>query len=72
LLAYGVQLESSLQADLQLFLDYKQRLLDIRRNQAKSGEGYIDTDVNLKEVDLLSDTTSLHSSQYSGTSRGTG
>ncbi|XP_033163263.1 putative elongator complex protein 1 [Drosophila mauritiana] len=72
LLAYGAQLENSLQADLQLFLDYKQRLLDIRQNQAKSGEGYIDADVNLKEVDLLSDTTSLHSSQYSGTSRGTG
>jgi len=72
LLAYGGQLQSSLHADLQLFLEYKQRLLDIRQRQAKYGEGDNDADVDLEEVDLLSDTTSLHSSRYSGTSRGTG
>ncbi|XP_039495713.1 putative elongator complex protein 1 isoform X1 [Drosophila santomea] len=72
LLAYGTQLHSSLQADLELFLDYKQRLLDIRQRQEKYGVGNIDANVDLEEVDLLSDTTSLHSSRYSGTSRGTG
>ncbi|XP_016980358.1 putative elongator complex protein 1 isoform X1 [Drosophila rhopaloa] len=72
LTAYGTQLQNSLHADLQLFLEYKQRLLDIRQRQAKYGEGDNDADVDLEEVDLLSDTTSLHSSRYSGTSRGTG
>jgi len=72
LLAYGAQLQNSLHADLQLFLEYKQRLLDIRQRQAKYGEGDNDADVDLEEVDLLSDTTSMHSSRYSGTSRGTG
>ncbi|XP_001980535.3 putative elongator complex protein 1 [Drosophila erecta] len=72
LLAYGTQLQSSLQADLNLFLCYKQRLLDIRQRQANHDEGNIDADVGMEEVDLLSDTTSLHSSRYSGTSRGTG
>ncbi|XP_017062099.1 putative elongator complex protein 1 [Drosophila ficusphila] len=72
LLAYGAQLQNSLNADLQLFLDYKQRLLDIRQRNAKFGEGDGNADVDLDEADLLSDTTSLHSSRYSGTSRGTG
>ncbi|XP_043951432.1 elongator complex protein 1 isoform X1 [Drosophila biarmipes] len=72
LLAYGAQLQNSLHADLQLFLEYKQRLLDIRQRQANNGDGDNDADVDLEEVDLLSDTTSLHSSRYSGTSRGTG
>ncbi|XP_017083892.2 putative elongator complex protein 1 [Drosophila eugracilis] len=72
LLSYGDQLQNSLNADLQLFLVYKQRLLDIRQRQAKYGEGDNDADVDLEEVDLMSDTTSMHSSRYSGTSRGTG
>ncbi|XP_017018499.1 elongator complex protein 1 [Drosophila kikkawai] len=72
LLAYGAQLQGSLQADHKLFLEYKQRLLDIRQRQASSGDADNDGDLDIEEVDLLSDTTSLHSSRYSGTSRGTG
>ncbi|XP_017088750.3 elongator complex protein 1 [Drosophila bipectinata] len=71
LLSFGTQLQTSLQADLQLFLDYKQRLLDIRQKQAAGGTEN-DADMDIEEADLLSDTTSLHSSRFSGTSRGTG
>lgn len=72
LLGFGAQLQTSLQADLQLFLDYKQRLLDIRQKQAASGGAENDADMDIEEADLLSDTTSLHSSRFSGSSRGTG
>lgn len=65
-------MQGSLQADLKLFVEYKQRLLDIRKRQATSGDADNDGDVDIEEVDLLSDTTSLHSSRFSGTSRGTG
>ncbi|KAH8382396.1 hypothetical protein KR009_003318 [Drosophila setifemur] len=72
LVTYGAQLQDSLQADLKLFLEYKQRLLDVRQRQAALGETDNYADVDIEEADLLSDTTSLHSSRYSGTSRGTG
>ncbi|XP_026847316.1 putative elongator complex protein 1 [Drosophila persimilis] len=72
LVAHAGQMHGSLKSDLQLFLEYKQRLLDIRQRRASGAEMEGDGDVDIDEVDLLSDTTSMHSSRYSGTSRGTG
>ncbi|XP_023035447.1 putative elongator complex protein 1 [Drosophila willistoni] len=72
LLAYVNQLQTSLEADHQLFLDYKKRLQIIRQQQASQGDGDGGGDVDIDEVDLLSDTTSMHSSRHSGSSRGTG
>ncbi|XP_022216316.2 putative elongator complex protein 1 [Drosophila obscura] len=73
LVAHAEQMHSSLKSDLQLFLDYKQRLLDIRQRRANGADAEADDgDVDIDEVDLLSDTTSMHSSRFSGTSRGTG
>ncbi|SPP83870.1 putative elongator complex protein 1 [Drosophila guanche] len=73
LVAHAGQMHNSLKSDLQLFLEYKQRLLDIRQRRANGAdtEGG-DGDVDIDEVDLLSDTSSMQSSRYSGTSRGTG
>ncbi|XP_030374223.1 putative elongator complex protein 1 [Scaptodrosophila lebanonensis] len=73
LINYAEKMQSSLIFDKQLFADYKQRLLDIRKRQAlHSGDEYPGAHNDIEEVDLLSDTSSMHSSRYSGTSRGTG
>ncbi|EDV93458.1 putative elongator complex protein 1 [Drosophila grimshawi] len=73
LIAYVAQLEGSLCADRKLFGEHKQRLLEIRKRQAASADGGNDEhDVDIDEVDLLSDTSSMQSSRHSGSSRGTG
>lgn len=75
LLEYVAHLEASLNADLQLFLEYKQRLLDIRKRQASTAaaaDGAGDHGLDIDEADLLSDTSSIQSSRHSGSSRGTG
>ncbi|XP_034486416.1 putative elongator complex protein 1 [Drosophila innubila] len=74
LIAFVDQLKKSLSADRELFLEYKQRLLDIRQRQATANDadGAGEHDVDIDEVDLLSDTSSMHSSRHSSSSRGTG
>lgn len=74
LIAFVDQFKGSLSADRELFLEYKQRLLDIRQRQATidEGDGAGEHDVDIDEVDLLSDTSSMHSSRHSSSSRGTG
>ncbi|XP_034114573.1 elongator complex protein 1 [Drosophila albomicans] len=74
LIGFVDQLKASLSADENLFLEYKQRLLDIRQRQATVDErdGLANHDVEIDEVDLLSDTSSMHSSRYSHSSRSTG
>ncbi|KAH8359617.1 hypothetical protein KR093_007925 [Drosophila rubida] len=74
LIAFVDQLKASLGTDQELFVEYKQRLLDIRQRQASADklDGVANHDVDIDEVDLLSDTSSMHSSRYSGSSRSTG
>lgn len=77
LLEFVAQLEASLSADRALFAEQKQRLLELRKQQAaKAADGFGDGDgeheVDIDEVDLLSDTSSMHSSRFSSSSRGTG
>ncbi|XP_030565741.1 putative elongator complex protein 1 [Drosophila novamexicana] len=72
LIAYVGQLEASLRADRDLFVEYKQRLLDIRKRQATAADAGEEHELDIDEVDLLSDTSSISSSRHSGSSRGTG
>ncbi|XP_017969177.1 putative elongator complex protein 1 [Drosophila navojoa] len=72
LMEYVAHLEASLNADRQLFLEYKQRLLDIRKRQATAAAAADDHGLDIDEADLLSDTSSIQSSRHSGSSRGTG
>ncbi|XP_036325439.1 putative elongator complex protein 1 [Rhagoletis pomonella] len=74
LLAYTVQLQQQLADDEKLFVEHKQRLQVVRvlAQQKRDGllNGYDQPDID--EADLLSDTTSLRSSRYTGSSQGTG
>ncbi|ALC45754.1 Elp1 [Drosophila busckii] len=73
LLDYVEILENTLQADRRLFVNYKQRLLDIRKRPATANDMDVVGD-DIDELDLLSDTSSMRSSRYSGSqsSRGSG
>ncbi|XP_055902907.1 elongator complex protein 1 [Eupeodes corollae] len=73
LLSYKETLASNLNTDKDLFLKHKSRLLAIR--EKKSIENVcddLDDSGQIDESDLLSDTTSMHSSRYTASSRGTG
>ncbi|CAD6995585.1 putative elongator complex protein 1 [Ceratitis capitata] len=74
LLMYSRQLRQQFVDDEKQFLEYKQRLNDVRilAQQKRDGivNGYDQCDID--EADLLSDTTSLRSSRYTGSSQGTG
>uniref|UniRef100_A0A1I8PUH9 Elongator complex protein 1 n=1 Tax=Stomoxys calcitrans TaxID=35570 RepID=A0A1I8PUH9_STOCA len=74
LIAYHNVLKSSIQGDQELFNSHKQRLLQVRLNRAKQSQfsGEAGEQMDIDECDLLSDTTSLHSSRYTASSRGTG
>lgn len=77
LLEFVTQLEASLCADHELFAEHKRRLLELRKRQAAAaadgfGDGVGEHEVDIDEVDLLSDTSSMRSSRFSSSSRGTG
>lgn len=73
ILSYVNLLETNLQTDQDLYLEYKQRLLNIREKKAQS-DLYNDDEnqMDVDESDLISDTTSMRSSQYTSSSKGTG
>lgn len=77
LLKFVAQLEASLCADRELFAEHKHRLLELRKQKAAAaaecfGDGVGEHEVDIDEVDLLSDTSSMRSSRFSRSSRGTG
>lgn len=77
LLEFVAQLEASLCADRELFAEHKHRLLELRKQKAAAaadgfGDGVGEHEVDIDEVDLLSDTSSMRSSRFSSSSRGTG
>ncbi|XP_061393693.1 elongator complex protein 1 [Musca vetustissima] len=73
LLAYQSVLLNSITADEELFSQHKERLSQVRLNRQKQTQfGGDDDQVDIDECDLLSDTTSLRSSRYTASSRGTG
>ncbi|KAH8307765.1 hypothetical protein KR044_012909, partial [Drosophila immigrans] len=74
LIAFVNQLKASLSADQELFVEHKLRLMDIRKRQATVDEldGVANHDLDIAEVDLLSDTSSMRSSHYSNGTRSTG
>ncbi|XP_055852924.1 elongator complex protein 1 [Episyrphus balteatus] len=73
LLSYKETLASNLNADKDLFLKQKSRLLYIREKKSKENTSDdLDDSGQIDESDLLSDTTSMHSSRYTASSRGTG
>lgn len=68
---YFNTLKSVLESDKELFLKYKLRLKVVREiNLQKANDEYYDQ--NVDECDILSDTTSMKSSQFSGSSSRTG
>lgn len=73
LLSYKETLAFSLNADRDLFLQQKSRLQFIREKKSKENAADdLDDSGQIDESDLLSDTTSMHSSRYTASSRGTG
>ncbi|XP_065355006.1 elongator complex protein 1 [Calliphora vicina] len=74
LLAYHEILATNLAADEAQFIKHKERLLEVRVIRKKQAQNFIDgsDQVDIDECDLLSDTTSLRSSRYTASSRGTG
>lgn len=75
LLLHCNHLMSSLLSDKELFLSYKERLLAVRVKRLKKvemlhGEGANQT--LMDDHELLSDTSSLHSSHYTASSQSTG
>uniref|UniRef100_T1P7H5 Elongator complex protein 1 n=1 Tax=Musca domestica TaxID=7370 RepID=T1P7H5_MUSDO len=74
LLAYQSVLLNSITGDEDLFKQHKDRLIQVRANRLKLAQfGAGDDDqVDIDECDLLSDTTSMRSSRYTASSRGTG
>lgn len=74
LLSYQTLLISTIAADEELFVSHKERLAQVRINRAKRLQFDCEAgdQADIDECDLLSDTTSLHSSRYTASSRGTG
>lgn len=74
LLDYQTELLNALTVEEETFVKHKTRLLEIRVLRSKQAQNLIaDNDqVDIDECDLLSDTTSLRSSRYTASSRGTG
>lgn len=74
LLAYQSVLLNSITGDEELFKQHKDRLIQVRANRLKLAQfgGGDDDQVDIDECDLLSDTTSMRSSRYTASSRGTG
>lgn len=74
LLSYQTLLISTITADEELFVSHKERLAQVRINRAKRLQFDCEAgdQADIDECDLLSDTTSLHSSRYTASSRGTG
>ncbi|XP_075146318.1 elongator complex protein 1 [Haematobia irritans] len=72
IVSYQNVLKSSIVADEELFKTHKQRLIQVRLNRAKQSQLVDDHQADIDECDLISDTTSLHSSRYTASSRGTG
>ncbi|XP_073841413.1 elongator complex protein 1 [Musca autumnalis] len=73
LLAYQSVLLNSITADEELFTQHKDRLVQVRLNHLKQTQfGGDDDQLDIDECDLLSDTTSMRSSRYTASSRGTG
>lgn len=74
LLAYHEVLSNNLTADETQFIQHKNRLLEVRVLRSKQAQSLQDgTDqMDIDECDLLSDTTSMRSSRYTASSRGTG
>ncbi|KAM7363123.1 elongator complex protein 1 [Cochliomyia hominivorax] len=74
LLAYHEILSNNLQTDETQFLKHKERLLEIRilRSKQKQSLEEGNNQIDIDECDLLSDTTSMRSSRYTASSRGTG
>ncbi|XP_053960279.1 elongator complex protein 1 [Anastrepha ludens] len=74
LIAYSKQLAQQLADDEKLFVEHKQRLHDVRVLAQQKRDGLVNCydQPDIDEADLLSDTTSLRSSRYTGSSQGTG
>ncbi|XP_067647290.1 elongator complex protein 1 [Eurosta solidaginis] len=73
LLAYRKQLQEQLGDDENLFVEHKERLNEVRVLAQQKRDGLINFYENdIDEADLLSDTTSMRSSRYTGSSQGTG
>lgn len=74
LLAYVKQLQQQLSDDEIVFIAHKERLCDVRKLAQEKRDGLLngDEEVDIDEADLLSDTTSMRSSRYTGSSKGTG
>ncbi|XP_023297838.2 putative elongator complex protein 1 [Lucilia cuprina] len=74
LLAYHEILSNNLAADQAEFIKHKARLLEVRIERSKQAQNLVDGNdqIDIDECDLLSDTTSLRSSRYTASSRGTG
>lgn len=74
LLAYVKQLQEQLSDDETDFIAHKKRLHDVRLFAQLKRTGFLNNDevVDIDEADLLSDTTSMRSSRYTGSSQGTG
>lgn len=70
-MSYHATLKVALEADYKLFVQYKSRLNLVREiNSKKATDEYCEP--NVDECDILSDTTSMKSSQLSGSSSRTG
>uniref|UniRef100_A0A0A1XEG6 Elongator complex protein 1 n=1 Tax=Zeugodacus cucurbitae TaxID=28588 RepID=A0A0A1XEG6_ZEUCU len=74
LLAYVKQLQQQLSDEENTFVTHKERLRDVRVLAQQRRDGILNDDeqADIDEADLLSDTTSMRSSRYTGSSQGTG
>ncbi|XP_019847772.2 elongator complex protein 1 [Bactrocera dorsalis] len=74
LLAYVKQLQQQLSDDETVFIAHKERLCEVRVLAQQKRDGLFNGDEvgDIDEADLLSDTTSMRSSRYTGSSQGTG
>lgn len=68
---YATQLNDKIRADCDQFIVYSQRLQKVRKHKSERLLNGIDND-DVDNCDMFSDTSSMNSSRFTGTSKGSG